>query len=40
MVSKNVPVLPKIFPGKALDTVALHGVAHLPRNRYAKAAAV
>lgn len=40
MLSKNVPVLPKILPSKTLDTVALCGRSHLTRNRDAKATAI
>lgn len=40
VLSKNVPVLPKILPSKTLDAVALCGFSHLTRNRNAKATAI
>jgi len=40
MVSKNVPVLPKMLPSKTLDTVALNCLSNFSRNRYPKATAL
>ncbi len=39
MLSKNMPVLPKILPSQTLDAVALCGLPHSTRNRDAKTTA-
>jgi hypothetical protein len=39
MLSKNLPVLPKVLPSQTLDTVALCGLSNPARNRDAEATA-